>query len=252
MVQKVVRRKVALRISVTEQEIDRYLRENREKLETGLTFEARHMLFLPETGRGEDGWDGGASAGPRRSTAAARRAGLGRAGPEVLGGSRRRKDGGGAGHAQARRAGAGASRTPSSSRPGRRRRRRSGPRWAITSSSSTRKRGARPATRSSQARAQIREILFREKYDVRLKDWLEEISSARSSTSATRRSRRRGRAAPPSSARGNAGRQAVQRAAAPAIIRLTVVRGCGRLTGDQSSFPAHVKPPGARHLAAHS
>ncbi|MBI2524396.1 MAG: peptidylprolyl isomerase [Candidatus Rokubacteria bacterium] len=56
MVQRVVRRKVSLRVSVTEQEIDRYLAENREKLETGLSFGARHILFLPEAGRGEDGW----------------------------------------------------------------------------------------------------------------------------------------------------------------------------------------------------
>ena len=56
MVQKVVRRKVTLRVSVTEQEIDRYLSENRDKLESGLTFEARHILFLPEAGRGDDGW----------------------------------------------------------------------------------------------------------------------------------------------------------------------------------------------------
>jgi peptidyl-prolyl cis-trans isomerase SurA len=56
MVQKVVRRKVTLRVSVTEQEIDRYVSENREKLESGLTFEARHMLLLPEAGRGDDGW----------------------------------------------------------------------------------------------------------------------------------------------------------------------------------------------------
>jgi len=56
MVQRVVRRKVTLRVSVTEQEIDRYLAENRDKLETGLSFEARHILFLPEPGRGEDGW----------------------------------------------------------------------------------------------------------------------------------------------------------------------------------------------------
>ena len=47
MVQRVVRRKVALRISVTEQEIDRYITENREKLETGLTFGARHILVMP-------------------------------------------------------------------------------------------------------------------------------------------------------------------------------------------------------------
>jgi peptidyl-prolyl cis-trans isomerase SurA len=57
MVQRVVRRKVAVRVSVTEQEIDRYLADNREKLETGLSFEARHILFLPEAGKGEDAWE---------------------------------------------------------------------------------------------------------------------------------------------------------------------------------------------------
>ncbi len=56
MVQRVIRRKVALRISVTEQEIDKYLAENREKLETGLTFSARHILFLPDPTKGEEGW----------------------------------------------------------------------------------------------------------------------------------------------------------------------------------------------------
>ena len=56
MVQRVVRRKVALRISVTEQEIDKYLAENREKLETGLTFSARHILVLPDPLKGEEGW----------------------------------------------------------------------------------------------------------------------------------------------------------------------------------------------------
>lgn len=57
MVQRVVRRKVTLRVSVTEQEIDRYLQENRDKLETGLEFEARHILFLPEAGKGDEGWE---------------------------------------------------------------------------------------------------------------------------------------------------------------------------------------------------
>jgi len=56
MVQRVIRRKVALRISVTEQEIDNYLAENREKLETGLTFAARHILFVPDPNKGEEGW----------------------------------------------------------------------------------------------------------------------------------------------------------------------------------------------------
>jgi peptidyl-prolyl cis-trans isomerase SurA len=57
MVQRLTRRKVGLRVSVTEQEIDKYLEENREKLEVGLAFEARHILFLPEAGKGEEGWE---------------------------------------------------------------------------------------------------------------------------------------------------------------------------------------------------
>ena len=56
MVQRIIRRRVALRVSVTEEDIDQYLNANREKLETGLTFEARHILFLPQAGTGEDGW----------------------------------------------------------------------------------------------------------------------------------------------------------------------------------------------------
>ncbi|HXJ78491.1 MAG TPA: peptidylprolyl isomerase [Candidatus Methylomirabilis sp.] len=57
MVQRLTRRKVGLRVSVTEQEIDRYLEDNRVKLETGLSFEAKHMLFLPKPPDNEDGWE---------------------------------------------------------------------------------------------------------------------------------------------------------------------------------------------------
>ena len=56
MVERIKRRRVNLRISVTEEDIDQYLNANREKLETGLSFEARHVLFLPVSGAGEDGW----------------------------------------------------------------------------------------------------------------------------------------------------------------------------------------------------
>ncbi len=56
LVERIKRRKVTLRISVTEEDIDQYLNANREKLETGLSFEARHILFLPTAGAGEDGW----------------------------------------------------------------------------------------------------------------------------------------------------------------------------------------------------
>jgi len=47
LVQKVTRRKVSLRISVTEPEIDRYIADNREKLEAGLGYHARHILIVP-------------------------------------------------------------------------------------------------------------------------------------------------------------------------------------------------------------
>jgi len=56
LVERIKRRKVNLRISVTEEDIDQYLNANREKLETGLSFEARHILFVPPAGSGEDGW----------------------------------------------------------------------------------------------------------------------------------------------------------------------------------------------------
>ena len=53
---KVVRRKVTLRVSVTEEEIDRYLAQNRDKLETGLTYHARHILVTP-AGSSEAAWE---------------------------------------------------------------------------------------------------------------------------------------------------------------------------------------------------
>lgn len=54
--QKVVRRKVQLRVSVTDQEIDRYLEANRQKLETGLSYHARHILIVPE-GASDAAWE---------------------------------------------------------------------------------------------------------------------------------------------------------------------------------------------------
>lgn len=53
---KVIRRKVTLRISVTEGEIDQYLMQNRDKLETGLTYHARHILVTPDGGS-EAAWE---------------------------------------------------------------------------------------------------------------------------------------------------------------------------------------------------
>jgi peptidyl-prolyl cis-trans isomerase SurA len=47
-VSKLVRRRVTLRVSVTEAEISAYLEANRAKLETSLSFHARHILITPE------------------------------------------------------------------------------------------------------------------------------------------------------------------------------------------------------------
>ena len=56
-VQKVIRRKVALRVSVTDTEIVQYVEENRQKLETGLSYHARHLLVVPK-GTGDAAWEG--------------------------------------------------------------------------------------------------------------------------------------------------------------------------------------------------
>jgi peptidyl-prolyl cis-trans isomerase SurA len=55
-VSKLVRRRVTLRVSVTEAEITAYLEENRAKLETGLSFHARHILVTPEA-NSDGGWE---------------------------------------------------------------------------------------------------------------------------------------------------------------------------------------------------
>ena len=54
---KIVRRKVAIRVTVTDAEIDRYLEENRAKLETGLGYHARHILVVPEGALTDAAWE---------------------------------------------------------------------------------------------------------------------------------------------------------------------------------------------------
>ena len=51
---KVVRRKVTLRVSVNDQEITQYLEQNRGKLEQGLPYHARNILIVPEGDRPTD------------------------------------------------------------------------------------------------------------------------------------------------------------------------------------------------------
>ena len=172
MVQRLVRRKVALRISVTEQEIDKYLAENRDKLETGLTFEARHILVVPDGTGGDEAW------------AAARRKAdeiyahllegrdfidLAREYSDDPSG----KDGGSLGKLKRGelaqeiedailRLSPGEVSTPFRSQLG----------YHIFRLDSRDSLGGEAL---AQVRSQIREILYRQKYDARLKDWLVEI-----------------------------------------------------------------------------
>lgn len=172
MVQRVVRRKVALRISVTEQEIDRYLVENREKLETGLTFGARHILVQPDPAKGEEGW-----------TAARLRAdeiyGHLLEGQDFIELAKKYsddpsgKDGGALGNLKRGelaqdiedailRLSPGEASTPFRSPMG----------YHLFRLDS---RDTLTGDALVQVRGQIREILYRQKYDTRLKDWLVEI-----------------------------------------------------------------------------
>lgn len=54
---RIVSRKVRLRVSVTEEEVTQYLEANRPKLETGLAYHARHILILPEAGAEDVAWE---------------------------------------------------------------------------------------------------------------------------------------------------------------------------------------------------
>jgi len=54
---RIVSRKVRLRVSVTEEEVTQYLEANRPKLETGLAYHARHILIVPETGAEDAAWE---------------------------------------------------------------------------------------------------------------------------------------------------------------------------------------------------
>jgi peptidyl-prolyl cis-trans isomerase SurA len=172
MVQRLVRRKVALRISVTEQEIDKYLADNRDKLETGLTFEARHILVVPEGNGGDEAW----AAARRKADEIYTRL---LEGQDFIDLARQYsddpsgKDGGSLGKLKRGelaqeiedailRLSPGEVSTPFRSKLG----------YHIFRLDS---RDSLSGEALAQVRGQIREILYRQKYDARLKDWLVEI-----------------------------------------------------------------------------
>jgi peptidyl-prolyl cis-trans isomerase SurA len=172
MVQRLTRRKVALRISVTEQEIDRYLAENRAKLETGLSFEAKHILFLPDADKSEASWE-----------AARRKADqvyallldgqdfseLARTYSEDAAG----KDGGGLGTLKRGELAPDIEETILKLRPGE----FSAPFRSQVGYHLFHLDSKETLTGEAlvQARSQVREILYRQKYDARLQEWLTEM-----------------------------------------------------------------------------
>ena len=172
MVQKLLRRKVTLRVSVTEQEIDRYLQDNRDKLETGLTFEARHILFLPPPDAGEDAWEvvrRRAEQAHGRLVAGENFAELAKTVSDDASG----KDGGSLGPLKRGELAPEIEAEILKLRPGE----VSGPVRTQVGYHLFRLESRESLTGEAlaQARNQIRDILFREKYQVRFKEWLAEI-----------------------------------------------------------------------------
>jgi peptidyl-prolyl cis-trans isomerase SurA len=170
-VQRVVRRKVALRVSVTEPEDQKYLEANRAKLETGLTYHARHILLVPEANT-EAAW----AAAREKADALRAEAASGAAFAELArqhSADASARDGGDLGtlkrgelaqeiEAEILRLEGGEVSRPYRSSLG----------WHVF------KLEAKEVLEGdglARVRQQIKDILFREKYDARLDAWLKEI-----------------------------------------------------------------------------
>jgi peptidyl-prolyl cis-trans isomerase SurA len=173
LVQKVVRRKVALRVSVTDVEIDRYLEENRAKLETGLAYHARHILVVPEAGPTDQAWEAArikAELIRKQLAEGADFAELARQHSRDPGSA---KDGGDLGTLKRGELAADIEAEILSLEPGRISRPfRSTLGYHVFRLDSKEALEGEGLTR---ARQQIREILFRQKYEARLDTWLREI-----------------------------------------------------------------------------
>ena len=173
---KIMRRKVTLRIWVTEGEIMAYLVKNREKLETGLSYHARHILISP---RDATATPAGRRPGSRPSSCAPRLregADFAELATAALAVMPPRRTAATSGHSS------GAS-SPRTSRrrswpwsPGRSPRPSARP-WAITSSGWSRRRPSEGGL--TRTRQQIRDILFRQKYEARLRRLAEGDQAAR-------------------------------------------------------------------------
>jgi len=175
MIQRIIRRKVALRVTVTEEEIDQYLNVNRDKLETGLTFEARHILFLPQPGTGEDGWQAARRRADDVYTRVMAGEDFGELAAEFSDDTATAKNGGRLGILKRGELAVDIEKAVLRLSPGEHAppfRSEVGYHLFELDSKET-----LAGEQLAQARNQIRDILYRQKYDARLKEWLTEIRS---------------------------------------------------------------------------
>ena len=171
-VNKVIRRKVALRVSVTDAEIDQYLAENRAKLETGLSYHARHILIVPDAPAQVAEWD--AARAKALSVRDELRGGADFA--EIAkksSGDASAKDGGDLGTLKRGELSQDVEAAILALKPGQLSEPYRSPLgyhiFRLESKETLEGEGL------ARARQQIREILFREKYETRLDAWLKEI-----------------------------------------------------------------------------
>jgi len=175
LVERIKRRKVNLRISVTEEDIDQYLNANREKLETGLSFEARHILFVPPAGAGEDGWQAARRRAEDVYTRVMGGAEFGELAREFSDDTGTAKNGGRLGVLKRGELAPDIEKAILRLSPGEHSppfRSEVGYHLFELESKET-----LAGERLTQARNQIRDILYKQKYEVRLKEWLVEIRS---------------------------------------------------------------------------
>jgi len=169
---RIVSRKVRLRVSVTEEEVTQYLEANRPKLETGLSYHARHILILPETGAEDAAWENARIRAEMLRTQLLKGADFSELAKQYSRDASAR-DGGDLGtlkrgelaqdiETQILNLSPGQVSTPYRSTLG----------YHIFKLESKETLDGENLTR---VRAQIREILFREKFDTRLDAWLKEI-----------------------------------------------------------------------------
>lgn len=171
-VAKIVRRKVALRVSVTEAEVDRYVEENRAKLETGLAYHARHILVVPD-GTSEAAWAAARARAERLRTEVLGGADFGELARRHSGDEATAKDGGDLGLLKRGELDQEIERKIVSLAPGevsQPHRSELGYHVFLLEAKATLEGEA-----LARARQQIKDILFREKYEARLEAWLKEI-----------------------------------------------------------------------------